>query len=74
MHKCTGELCKGTLFWTASNLMAAVSMQEGDFEVQHIYFSSENELRDKMKSDGLCMVYTSGEQTRCIQCKPLEAK
>lgn len=60
--------------WLAAAMMTAISMQEGDFEVQHIYFSSENKLGDKMKSDGVCMVYTSGEETRCIQCKPLEAE
>lgn len=58
--------------WLAAGMVTAVSMQYPDFEIQHIYLASENDIGDKMESEGAYVLCMSDGKQICIYSEPLE--
>ena len=57
--------------WLAAAMVVAVSLEEEEFEIEHIYFYSENSLNDLEKSEGVYLIYESSGNTICLYSSPL---
>lgn len=57
--------------WLASAIVMSLSMYEDQFDVQHIYYSDETKLENKMESKGVYVIYEVDGETFCKYSKPL---
>lgn len=60
--------------WLSAAAVIGVSMNYPDFEIQGIYAPEQTALTDKMNSDGVYVLFTSGGKSLAVHCYPLEAE
>lgn len=58
--------------WLAAGMIIGLSMEYPDFELQGIYLTGETPLEDRMNSDGVYILFTSGGSNMAIHGSPLE--
>lgn len=58
--------------WLAASVITCISMNSPDFELEEVYASTRTAPDNKMESQGIYVIYRSGEESKCIQAKPLE--
>ena len=58
--------------WLGASLVVCVSMEYPDFQLEGIYTSSATSMEDKFDSDGVYIVFSSGNSRMAIHSKALQ--
>lgn len=58
--------------WLSAAMVSALTLNESDLDIQHIYYKTKTELSNKMKSSGVYVVFKSENKIKCVYSKPLE--
>ena len=58
--------------WLAAAMVIMVSFDYAVFEIKEVYYNSETDLNDKLKSKGVYMSFVANGEQKCIYCQPLK--
>lgn len=57
--------------WLSAAMVSALTLQDDEFQINHIYYKTKTDLNNKLDSSGVYLIYTVDNQMYCKYSKPL---